>query len=344
MGDEDLGGDPAGIEGFVLGPGRAFGGGVSGAGPFAPVMPSFSPTVSSPLTPSLASSIAGVSSGTGVIPLIWQTPPGMYSEFEFEWITEVLFAGIAQERIMDCGSLQTVRDGAVIIYSCNQPAVGDPFLRYLDRYAESGCRFLLLHLSNENLNHDGSYYAQARRVFRNYFDPSITAPNVTYLPLGFQSGFLNRAGSVPGPAERLHDAAFIGQPKNDRVELIQVVSTLPRHFLHVTKAWACQTSLSPAEVSRVYASTRYVPCPKGWIHEDSFRICEALEWGAVPVLRRYGPVDFFSKTLPGHPFPVIESWEDLPGMVASTDYERLFSESRRWYSDFRRSLPDRMGW
>ena len=338
MGDEELGEGPAGFEGFVLGPGVAFGG-----RPFVPAMPSFSPAVPPAFPPPPASPIAGVSPTPRALPLIWQTPPGQYSEFEFEWITEVLFAGIPQERIMDHGGLSTVRDGALLIYSNNLSGPEEAFLAYLERYAREGFSFDLLHLSNENLGHDCSYYAKARRVFRNYFDPAITAPNVSYLPLGFQSGFLNRTGSVPGPAERLHDAAFIGQPKNDRVELIDVLGRMPRRFLHATKAWSCQTALSPGDVAGIYATTRYVPCPKGWVHEDSFRICEALEWGAVPVLRRYGPVDFFSKTLPGHPFPVIDSWEDLPGMVASTDYERLFSESRRWYLDFRRSLPGRMG-
>ncbi len=274
--------------------------------------------------------------------VIWQTSVGDYTEFELEWITEVLLRGVFYERIMDCGRLETLRDGALVVYSSNLSEVGESFRRYLDRFVDSGFSFHLLHLSNENLGHDCSYYSKARHVFRNYFDPAITSSNVTFLPLGFQSGFLNRDGLVSSPGERTLDAAFVGQPKNDRIDLITAISRLRSPFLHLTKAWSCTTALSPVEVSRIYARTRYVPCPKGWIHEDSFRICEALEWGAVPVLRNYVGPDVFARTLPGHPFPVIDSWEDLPALIASTDYEVLHRECREWYLAFREDLTRRM--
>lgn len=277
------------------------------------------------------------------LPVVWQTPPGAPTDFEWEWITEVLLAGIPHDRIMDYGALSTVRDRALIVYSCNQPDVGAPFRDYLDRFHGRGFRFHLLHLSNEEPGHDCSYYTKAGHVFRNYFDPAITAPNVIFLPLGFQSGFLNRTGSVAGPGERTIEAAFIGQPKNDRIELILELSKLRAPFLHTTGAWACDTALPSGEVAAIYGRTRYVPCPKGWVHEDSFRICEALEWGAVPVLRDYGSGDVLRRTMPGHPFPILKDWGELPGLIDSTDYPALHTRCAEWYRLFRKGLAECFG-
>jgi len=128
------------------------------------------------------------------INLIWQTPKGEYTTFEFEYITEVLFKNLKQNRIFDNGTYETVLDNSVIIYSKDnedKTPISKEFIEYLDKFTEKKYNFYLLHLSNEHEGHDCWYYDKANYVFRNYFFKNIKNKNVKYIPLGFKSGFLN---------------------------------------------------------------------------------------------------------------------------------------------------------
>ena len=114
---------------------------------------------------------------------------------------------------------------------------------------------------------------------------------------------------------------FIGQLKSDRQELYDVVRKY-NSFLHTTNSWNCTTSLSVDEVSAIYQLTKFVPCPMGWIHPDSFRICECLENGSVPVVKRYEGKDYFENIFKYHPFPVVDDWSEIELLISNySDFE-----------------------
>jgi len=275
------------------------------------------------------------------INLIWQTPAGGYTDFEFEYITEVLFADFSQNRFFEHRSFKTVLDNSVIIYSNNNNYPHPFFFLYLEAFLRQGFRFSLLHLSNENLNHNCDYYVKAHHVFRNYFDTNITAKNITYIPLGFQSGFFNREGKISF-SDRSCEAAFIGEPKSDRAELIKALEKLDSAFIHTTKTWNCPTALSQKECIEIYKRTKYLPCPKGYSSPDSFRICEALEWGCIPILRRYGGEDYFQHIFPGHPFPTVADWEEISRVISESDYTTLSAECADYYGRYKATLKTRI--
>jgi hypothetical protein len=274
------------------------------------------------------------------IKLIWQTSGGAATDFEFEWITKDLYSKVNQEHIMDCGSLQTVCDGATIIYSTNRSNVDDSFLEYLNKFTEAGYKFNLLHLSNEDLNHDDSYYSKAQNVIRNYYGENFKASNITFIPLGYQSGYKNYNDKISPVSERTIPVVFIGQPKSDRHDLIESLHKIQDSMVYTINGWKCSTSLSQESVSKIYSKTKYVPCPRGWVHIDSFRIFEALEWGAVPVLKNYpeklGWIDG------GHPLPVVNEWSDLSDLIANTNYESLQTKCQDWYKSIKNDLSDKI--
>lgn len=271
--------------------------------------------------------------------LIWQTAPGDQTTFEFEYTTEILFKNFTQNRIFDHGSLSTVLDNSVIIYSNNSGGPGNGYEEYLDKFREKNYKVYLLQFSNEDLNHNCEYYKKATHVFRNYYDPAITLPNVTFIPLGFKSGYYNKESSIPGVEGRNIDCTFIGQPKSDRYELISEVEKLSSAFIHKTNSWNCSTAMSTEEVINVYKKTKYVPVPMGWVHPDSFRIMEALEWGCIPIIKKYNGVDYFQNIFPSHPLPVLANWTELPSVISLKDYSSLQEEVRAWYSLVREQLP-----
>lgn len=269
-------------------------------------------------------------------PIIWQTPRGDCTFFEFEWITKDLFSKFEIEYHYDHGSYKTFIDKAVIIYSNPGEKISSEFLNYLKTYKSLGYEFFLLHLSEENLMHDCSYYSLAKHVFRNYYNPTISYPsNVTIIPLGYKSGYRNNGEPINPVEKRTIPVCFIGQIKSDRAHLVSVLETIPNSFIHKTMRWNCPTALSQSQVADLYSKMLFVPCPQGWIHVDSFRICEALEWGAIPIIKNYG----YSKQLGwignDHPLPVVESWEEIPNLIQNVNYDILHKRCLEWYKQLK---------
>jgi len=274
------------------------------------------------------------------INLIWQTLQGDQTDFEYEYTTKILFEKFTQSKHFDYGSYSTVLNNSVIIYSNNNNCVDDNFLNYLKKFEEQKFDFYLLHFSNENLNHDTSYYSKAKHVFRNYFDKNILEKNVTFIPLGIKSGFLNHHKSVETVGKKF-DFSFIGQPKSDRYELLSVLEKLEKNFIHKTNNWNCSTSLSQEECKSIYRETKFVPCPMGWVHPDSFRIMESLESGSIPVIKKYDGLNFTEFTFGKNPLPVIDDWNSLNDLL-KLDYESLYTLVHSWYQNFIESLKDKI--
>jgi hypothetical protein len=265
--------------------------------------------------------------------LIWQTPLKAYM-FEHEWLKKIIFSKITVEKeFFDFGTLQTVCDNAIIIYTRTHTNISPQFNNYLSKF--KGKRFFLYHLSNENLKHNAHYYNEAIHVFRTYEDQEISNQykNVTTMPLGFQSGYFNLK-QIINTEDRQYDAAFIGQVKSDRQEVVNVLQNIPNIFLHLTKQWNCPTALSIEEVSQIYKNCKYVPCPKGWIHPDSFRICEALEWGAIPILKNY-PNQPLGWLFEDHPLPIVQDWKEIPFIINNTDFKKLQAKCIEWYQQLK---------
>lgn len=271
--------------------------------------------------------------------LIWQTKKGIETEFEFEHITEVLFKDFDTNYIFDEGSLSTVMNNAVIIYSNDTKNVSPKFLNYLDKFIDQNFNLYLVHLSNENLNHNCWYYGKANYVFRNYYSPLIENPNVLFIPLGFKSGFLRRNELLNDCNDRNFGAVFIGQPKGERFELVQEIKKLKNYYLHETKVFNCVTNLSQVECIEIYQHTRFVPCPAGNINPDTFRVCESLEWGCIPIVKLVDGKDYFRNIFGDHPFRIVSDWSEIGAVVKQqSDFCTDSAFVQAWYSDFKQSL------
>ena len=202
--------------------------------------------------------------------------------------------------------------------------------------------FYLLHLSNERPEDPCNYYSLAKHVFRSYYAPEMAKENVTFIPLGFKSGYLNRYKKFTDCDRKDISACFIGHPKSDRNELIQVLDGVNSSFVHKTNAWNCPTSLSSEQCSEIYKRSKYAPCPMGWIHPDSFRISESLEWGCVPIIKRHNGMDYFQNIFPGHPMPVVSSWAEIPSVIEKEDYCSLRDKVQGWYIGYIEDLKQKI--
>lgn len=274
--------------------------------------------------------------------LIWQTSEGDQTSFEMEYITEVLFSGIKFDKFFDKGSLTTILDNSIVIYSSIRGYVTPEFISYLNNFRSNGFTFYLLHLSNERPEDPCNYYSLAKHVFRSYYAPEMDKENVTFIPLGFKSGYLNKEKTFSDCDKKDISACFMGHPKSDRNELIRVLEGIDSNFIHKTNSWNCPTSLSSDSCIEIYKRSKYAPCPMGWIHPDSFRISEVLEWGCVPILKKYNGLDYFQNIFPGHPMPVVSSWEEIPSVIESPDYCSLRDKTQEWYLGYIEDLKQKI--
>ena len=141
----------------------------------------------------------------------------------------------------------------------------------------------------------------------------------TQIPLGYVTGFeqVVSAGGTPlHPSKREYNWAFIGDiSKSDRAHMIECMSSIPKGYKQIKKTdWNDMNSLniSPRMLSKIYQHSVFVPVGRGYTSLDCYRIYEAIETGAIPIV--VGPVAEAAKTFAfnGSPPPllVFESWDE----------------------------------
>ena len=77
--------------------------------------------------------------------------------------------------------------------------------------------------------------------------------------------------------------------------------------------------LDPSEYAAWMCAAKVAPCPSGAVSPDSFRVYEALEAHTIPIADDGSPVydstGYWRKLFPDAPFPILTSWDQLPGYI-----------------------------
>ncbi len=235
-------------------------------------------------------------------------------------------------------------DADVIIYSGIQREPKTELLDFLQGEARSSR--VLFHLSDEKLRHRNRIYSQFDLVVRNYFDPRLAwRKNVVFFPLGWTDAF--GGDVVPLDAPKTYLWSFCGAEKVSREKLVDAFSSLAGGFLHLTSGWNSDDQLAPTEVKNVYSESTFVLCPAGNAHFDTFRIMEALQAGAIPVVVKFLGRDFAKYTFGEHPFLVANSWHDAATLIqkASASPSQLQEwqvSVRAWYLAYVAGLEEKV--
>lgn len=94
-------------------------------------------------------------------------------------------------------------------------------------------------------------------------------------------------------------------------------------------------------ITQLWAS-EWAPSPSGNVRADSFRMWEALEAGAVPILDATTPhfdLDVWPAALGNHPFPVVTHWHQAADIL---DGPAPMAEAGVWYTRYKRDLKTRL--
>ncbi len=279
----------------------------------------------------------------GTINLVWQFD--QQYRCEEDWLMEVL-SGVGVNVVSD-GNYEIFLDNSVVIISS---LIGqDRHKAYFEKLRAMNYHFGIIHLSDETYAAATDFYAYADFVFRSYWHKKFLAmDNVWILPLGYKAGFWRDEGHPqPGPAEgRKHSWCFAGQigGKPTRMSMIENLKSVCPYYIYETFAWGSNdpNALGVLAYRDMMLDTIFVPSPTGWWNLDSFRLCEALECGCIPIVERQ-PIDYFGKFFGDHPFMVVDSWDQAPALMNALINDPVGLEWRRqqccdWWNGYKNQL------
>lgn len=184
--------------------------------------------------------------------------------------------------------------------------------------------------------------------------PRMNEHNDTHfkLPQGYRPGTPELLKEI-GQRERTIDYSFVGQNNHERrnqcVDVAkQFKSVYPSAFIVPTDGFG-QEVLDQQGYAKVLAESKIVLCPSGIETPDSFRLYEALEAGAIPV------VDAFSTNFktPGFwqylfnetvPFPILKYWDELPALLPTLlkEYPANANKCQAWWIQKKREIKLRL--
>jgi len=208
-------------------------------------------------------------------------------------------------------------------------------------------RRVLWHTSDEKMRHRGAMYKSFDAVIRNHFDPRMGwKKNVVTFPLGYLAGFVGEPRQKAGPRKYLW--AFCGAGyKGQRKAMLDSFADFPEGFLHLASGWSSAPGdgepLSQEDLVAVYGDSEFVLCPQGINHPDTFRIMEALQAGAIPVMVKFLGRDYAKYTFGRHPFIVANTWTEAADILRSFhNNPALLAQKRQevhdWYAHYRQQL------
>lgn len=216
-------------------------------------------------------------------------------------------------------------------------ALVDISLASIERIKSTGNKLVLYHMGDELAQVDISAYAACDLVVRNYFFPGIFdnpqyGAKLLWAPNGFRSGVGPRdRRKIKSADQRQFLSAFLGWLEtpdahgNERAMFAKQIAACGADlFCHSSTAFG--GGYNVGLYAAIMEDSVFAPCPAGHSPE-TIRLYDALEVGCIPIslphaflaaekaLAALGPV----------PFPLIESWEQLP--------EFLRGMQARWVND-----------
>lgn len=279
------------------------------------------------------------------------------SAWEYEYLLEFLM-GDYEKEIYPLNKDTEPIDNSIVIYSCMNGDIDEQNYYYLQKCRSKNYGYYLIHLSNEwgygfyneaemarrNGNLGYNIYTTAKHVWRQYWQPMSDYNHVTTIPLGWKSGFMK--ASKDYVYDPIYDACFFGQPKGDRRKMLDVMKGLKNGCVSFeTAGWNDSKSASIDEQIKGYRSSLISPCPAGGSHPDTFRICEVLEAGGIPVVNNYYGFSYHEKVFGNlNPIPKINNWDDLPILVEKIRNfgpEKLANIVSSWYYSYRMQLKEK---
>ncbi len=200
-------------------------------------------------------------------------------------------------------------------------------------------RMFLIHLGDESGAYDSSLiYNKFNYVWRAFCSNRyFNNKKVSCLPIGYKSGTLFKKEIV----ERKYKWAFLGTPhKSSRHDLLFQFSDIEPSFFHKTKKFN-EKIIDVSEMSEILTSTKFIPCPNGFFHPETYRLYEALECGCIPIVEN--AYKYYDRLFPNNPFIKVDRWIEAKPVIRGWGDDQIkqkLEECRTWWSQYKNQLQE----
>lgn len=289
-----------------------------------------------------------------MIQVIWTTEVADASEeWEYDWIRNIL-GDVEYSITMNPHMDVTPQPNCVIVYNTKTDQRVYAFQKFLAGWTYP---FGLIHISDEYYASSYEPYLHPKCVFvyRNYFHPSLAnIAHVRFFPLGYKKGFLANT-TWTGDKYIWSFAGKLNDRHPDRAEGCRAFWSVKPNNIVIEEGDSfsnVQTGLSTPAYCDSIAASQFVLCPIGGFNIDSFRLCEALEIGSVPIVKS---ISNFQTTNPNYfqclfgtcdlPFVICETWQECKTQVQSVseeDYVQMRERCVAFWSNYKKSLRERI--
>ena len=242
---------------------------------------------------------------------------------EAQFIKEVLLADIGRPIRM----VLVEPNGPVPILSDSLVAsFGTELADYLKEARSRGAKNIgLLHMADEQGDHDRTFYGSADYVLRHYWfkdamiPPSPRSLGTAWIPNGYRTGVgpINTETMLPATERKIMGffAGALGSRTlaDERQLMVKVIRDANLPFL-IAETQTFGGGLGPVSYAGYLSMSRFGLVPGG-NSPETIRLYDVLEAGAVPVMLK-SPFVTASDTLNNPPFLLLGSWADLPKVYA----------------------------
>lgn len=162
-----------------------------------------------------------------------------------------------------------------------------------------------------------------------------------FLPNGFTPDTRKTMVNV----ERRFDYSFAGQTNHEArqrcIDAVQAISS--RYKGKVIETEGFTQGISHEDYYQLLCSSKIALAPGGPKTPDTFRLYEALEAGAFPIVDdRPGrePMGYWKLLFGEVPFHAVEDWRDLPGLIEHfvDRYPEANNKTLAWWMNYKRGL------
>ena len=102
-----------------------------------------------------------------------------------------------------------------------------------------------------------------------------------------------------------------------------------------------QKIISVDEMSDIFSSTEFMPCPNGFFHPETYRLYEALECECIPIVE--SAYNYYDRLFPGNPFIKINKWSDAKPILKGWDLDQIKQKKEQlkiWWNKYKEELQE----
>jgi hypothetical protein len=213
-------------------------------------------------------------------------------------------------------------------------------------------RCLVVVLSDEEGKFEMGMVDGSNKVWMQYGRPHKHTDADRWVLTGYPVKLPEMMSEYRASAEQLPTLrwSFVGQLQNDTRKIMAVVASgVPDGLWKQTIGFGGVNGdgMSYGEYVQTMLRSDYVLCPPGNVVADSFRFAEALECGKVPVVMPRGEQEgiyhnywtrVFNCWKGMLPFPVLESWSELPALLTEPPSFGVRESCREFWQAYKEDL------